>query len=67
MIYNNNEIIKAQHTYRLLDYNPWDKLMIYINNSKTKDMLRTKDIVSIFKKHSLNIIIEIVYVYLMKK
>jgi len=30
-------------------------------------MLKTEDIVSIFKKHSLNIIIEIVYVHLMKK
>ena len=36
MIYNNNEIIKEQHTYRLMDYNPGDKLMIYINNSKTR-------------------------------
>ena len=67
MIYNNNEIIKEQHTYRLLDYNPWDKIMIYIDNSKTKYMLKTEDIVSIFKKHSLNIIIEMVYVHLMKK
>ena len=42
MIYNNNEIIKEQHTYRLLDYNPWDKLMIYIDNSKTKYMLKNR-------------------------
>ena len=67
MIYNNNEIIKEQHNYRLMDYNPWDKLMIYIDNSKTKYMLKREDIVSIFKKHSLNIIIEMVYVHLMKK
>ena len=67
MIYNNNEIIKEQHTYRLLDYNPWDKLIIYIDNSKTKYMLKREYIVSIFKKHSLNIIIEMVYVHLMKK
>ena len=42
MIYNNNEIIKEQHTYRLLDYNPWDKLMIYIDNSKTKNRLKKR-------------------------
>ena len=42
MIYNNNEIIKEQHTYRLMDYNPWDKLMIYIDNSKTKYMLKNR-------------------------
>ena len=51
----------------MLDYNHWDKIIIYINNFKTKYILKTEDIVSIFKKHSLNIIIEIVYVHLMKK
>ena len=42
MIYNNNEIIKEQYTYRLMDYNPWDKLIIYIDNSKTKYMLKNR-------------------------
>ena len=42
MIYNNNEIIKEQHIYRLLDYNPLDKIMIYINNFKIKYMLKNR-------------------------